>query len=67
MLFFQIHGTSRKKDRVYTEDIFYGKGKALNEVPPEVLANDIAERKSENPLAYRNNQNVNELTEKDLK
>lgn len=44
---------------MYTEEIFYGKGKELNDVPKDVLMNDIAERNSENPLAYRNNTNVN--------
>lgn len=33
----------------------------------DVLAKDLAERKSENPLAYRSNCNENELSEKDLK
>lgn len=57
----QLHGTYRRKDRVYGEDIFYGKGLALDEVSKEVLAKDIAERNSENPLAYKGNVNVNVL------
>lgn len=61
-----MHGTYRKKHRVYTENIFYGKGKALNEVSAIVLAKDLAERKSENPLAYRANYNENDLTENDV-
>lgn len=64
---FQLHGTYRLKNRVYREDIYYGKGKALDEVTPEELARDIAERKSENPKAYRSNSNENDLTEEDLK
>lgn len=56
-----MHGTYRRKDRVYGENIFYGKGLALNEVSKEVLLNDIAERNSENPLAYKENINVNQL------
>lgn len=63
----QLHGTFRRKNRVYGEEIFYGKGKSLNEVSSEILAKDLAERKSENPLAYRNNYNENDLTEEDLK
>ena len=27
----QLHGTYRRKDRIYTEDIFYGTGKKLSE------------------------------------
>ena len=63
----QIHGTYRQKDRIYREDIFYGKGKALNEASEAELARDIAERRSENPLAYDNDKNTNELTNDDLK
>lgn len=63
----QLHGTFRRKNRVYAEDIFYGKGKALTEVSEETLLRDLAERKSENPLAYREKYNVNNLTEEDLK
>lgn len=61
MLALQLHGTYRRKDRVYGEDIFYGKGLALDEVSKDVLAKDIAERKSENPLAYKGNVNINVL------
>lgn len=64
---FQLHGTYRRKDRVYSENIFNGKGKALNEASPEELARDLAERKSENPYAYRSNSNENALSEQDLK
>lgn len=63
----QLHGTHRRKDRVYSENIFNGKGKALNEVTPEELAQDLAERKSENPYAYRSNSNENALSEQELK
>jgi len=61
-----LHGTYRKKDRVYTEDIYYGKGLAFDEVSKDVLVNDIAERKSENPLAYTDNVNVNDLDLSDI-
>ena len=27
----QLHGTYRRKDRIYTEDIYYGQGKKLSE------------------------------------
>lgn len=63
----QLHGTFRQKNRIYSEDIFYGKGKALNEVSAEVLERDLAERRSENPQAYRRNINENELTESDIR
>lgn len=61
-----MHGTFRRKDRVYTEEIFSGKGKAFNEVSADVLANDLAERKSENPHAYRSNQNDNDISDLEL-
>lgn len=62
----QLHGTYRRKDRVYTEDIFYGKGKELTEATAEELKTDIEERKSENPKAYRGDKLVYILTDKDL-
>lgn len=40
---------------------------ALDEVPEEILLKDIAERKSENPQAYKNNVNINELTDTEIK
>lgn len=48
-----IHGTYRRKDRIYREDIFYGSGKAFDEATPEELINEMEERNSENPSAYR--------------
>lgn len=63
---FQLHGTFRNKYRVYSEDIFYGKGKALDEVTEEERQRDLAERKSENPLAYRGNVNLNELVDTEI-
>lgn len=50
---FQLHGTYRRKDRVYTENTFYGKGKSIAEATPDEIKADIEERKSENPKAYR--------------
>lgn len=50
---------------MYSEDIFYGRGKALTELTEEERLLDMAQRKSENPRAYRNNVNVNELADGD--
>ena len=63
----QLHGTYRQKDRIYREDIFYGFGKKLDEANFDEIEKDIAERQSENPLAYTNNKLDFELTDKDLK
>lgn len=38
---------------MYTENTYYGDGKRLDEVTQEELKADLAERESENPLAYR--------------
>ncbi|XP_058453028.1 uncharacterized protein LOC131431370 [Malaya genurostris] len=59
-----LHGTYRRKDRVYSEDIFFGKGKSFDQVSKEQLLVDLAERKTENPKAYR--ENVNEYEVSDL-
>lgn len=59
----QLHGTYRRKDRVYDENIFYGQGLPFDQVSEEVLLNDIAERNSENPLAYKTNTNENALND----
>jgi len=64
---YQIHGTYRRRDRIYREDIFYGRGKALQEATEEEIKSEIQERESENPLAYRNNEMVYKITDKDLK
>lgn len=64
---YQIHGTYRRRDRIYREDIFYGRGKALQEATEEEIRSDIQERESENPLAYRNKEMVYKITDKDLK
>lgn len=64
---YQIHGTYRRRDRIYREDIFYGRGKALQEATEEEIRSDIQERESENPLAYRNKEMVYKITNKDLK
>lgn len=65
--FFQIHGTYRQKNRIYKEDTFYGKGKLITEASEKELEEDLAERRSENPLAYRSNKLEFELEEKDLR
>lgn len=49
----KLHGTYRRKDRVYNEDIFYGVGKAITSATKEELEADLEERNLENPLAYR--------------
>lgn len=48
-----MHGTYRRKDRIYNEDIYYGTGKAVEAASSRELAADIEERELENPLAYR--------------
>lgn len=63
----QIYGTYRRKDRIYREDLFYGQGKALSEVTPEEMAEELEERNSENPLAYTTNVMPYELDETDIK
>ena len=67
VVFLQIHGTSRQKDRIYREDIYYGQGKALADASETEIQNDIGERRDENPLAYEDNQLIFDLSEKDLK
>ncbi|KAJ8957184.1 hypothetical protein NQ318_007746 [Aromia moschata] len=62
----KIHGTYRRKDRVYREDIFYGKGKVFQELTESEIKDEIQERRSENPFAYRGNKlkyelNINEF------
>jgi len=63
----KLHGTYRQKDKVYREDIFFGKGKNLNDCSKEELKEDLKERESENPLAYRGemkDEQVNEIKAK---
>ena len=64
---YQIHGTYRRRDRIYREDIFYGRGKAFQEATEEEIKSEIQERESENPLAYRNNGMFYKITDTDLK
>ncbi|XP_057663211.1 uncharacterized protein LOC130898155 [Diorhabda carinulata] len=63
----KLHGTFRLKDRVYREDIFFGNGKAIQEVSEAELLEDIKERQSENPLAYKNNKLDYELSPAQIK
>ena len=63
---FQLHGTYRRKDRIYHEDTFYGQGKSISEATEEELKQDITERVSENPLAYSGNKLHYELTEDEI-
>lgn len=62
-----MHGTYRRKDRVYREDIYYGSGKAFTQTTAEELKTDMEERLSENPLAYRENKLEFKLTDSDIK
>ena len=63
---FQIHGTYRQKDRIYREDIFYGHGKSLSDASNEELQDDVAERTSENPIAYQGNKLHFELSNQEI-
>lgn len=49
----KIHGTYRQKNKVYREDIFYGKGKDISSCTQSELIEDLSQRESENVLAYR--------------
>ncbi|XP_068248441.1 uncharacterized protein [Palaemon carinicauda] len=49
----KIHGTYRQKNKIYREDIFYGKGKDIDSCTQSELQRDLSERESENILAYR--------------
>lgn len=53
----RLHGTLRQKDKIYREDIFWGKGKDIKEASPEERDADIGERMDENPLAYSDGRN----------
>lgn len=63
----KLHGTYRKKDRIYREDLYYGQGKALDEASKEELEQDIQERESENPLAYGENKHEFALNKAEVK
>ncbi|XKL68970.1 hypothetical protein PGB90_006739 [Kerria lacca] len=53
----KLHNTYRKPDRVYNENIFYGKGKPIDEINQEELENEIMERKTESITAHDDNFN----------
>jgi len=57
----KLHGTYRQKDKIYRENIFYGKGKSVTEATKTELAEEMAERQSENPLAFDDNTHQFEL------
>ena len=57
----------RQKDRIYREDIFFGKGKSLSEATHDEIQQDNTERISENPLAYTGNKLQFELSEQEIK
>merc|ERR1711894_387144 len=63
----KIHGTYRQKDRIYNEDTFFGQGRALADASETEIQNDIRERRDENPLAYKDNILINDLSDHDLK
>lgn len=65
--FAQLHGTYRRKDRIYREDTFYGQGKALAEATKEELAQDLQERHLENPKAYRDDKMEFAMSEEEVK
>ncbi|XP_046614818.1 methylsterol monooxygenase 1-like [Neodiprion virginianus] len=62
----KIHGTYRQKDRIYTEDTYYGKGKLISEATKNEIEADMEERDSENPLAYRDNKLIYKISKKEL-
>ncbi|XP_063227314.1 lathosterol oxidase-like [Bacillus rossius redtenbacheri] len=62
-----IHGTYRRKDRIYTEDTFYGQGKSLKEASKEEIITDLKERESENPIAFRGNYDGFKISQEELK
>ena len=66
-MYLQLHGTYRRKDRIYHEDTFYGQGKSLSEATEQELQKDLSERVSENPLAYSGNKLHFELTDAEIK
>nr|XP_045614083.1 delta(7)-sterol 5(6)-desaturase erg32-like [Procambarus clarkii] len=59
----KIHGTYRQKDKVYREDIYYGKGKELIQCTRKELTEELEERESENHLAYRGPQRDDQVKE----
>ena len=63
---FQLHGTYRKKDRIYRENYYYGQGKSLAEADAKELAEEVEERKSENPLAFDSNKHEFELKKEEV-
>merc|ERR1711976_955288 len=63
----KLHGTFRRKDRIYREDIFWGHGKDLKEATADEIAQDVTERVSENPLAYANDTYAYSLEDSDIK
>ncbi|TRY76780.1 hypothetical protein TCAL_14769 [Tigriopus californicus] len=62
----KFHGTHRRKDRVYTEDIFWGTGKEMDKLSPQEIQADLAERNAENPLAYHDNKMAFRLSQSEL-
>jgi len=63
----QIHGTYRRKDRIYREDTYYGRGKDIKEATAKEVADDLHQRTTENPLAFRSNKREFDLTTEEFK
>jgi len=63
----KLHGTYRRKDRIYREDIFYGQGKSIDEASAHEIKQDLSERLSENPKAYSGNVRHFDLNEDEIK
>uniref|UniRef100_A0A8D8U009 Probable Delta(7)-sterol 5(6)-desaturase n=1 Tax=Cacopsylla melanoneura TaxID=428564 RepID=A0A8D8U009_9HEMI len=59
----KIHGTYRKKDRIYREYLFSGKGKPIHEATKEELVEELEEREAENLNAYRKTGYEKEFSE----
>ncbi|XP_048517537.1 delta(7)-sterol 5(6)-desaturase erg32 [Dendroctonus ponderosae] len=62
----KLHGTYRRKDRIYNEELFYGTGKSVDTASSNELKTDLEERMLENPLAYRAEMPY-KLTKKEIK
>ncbi|XP_065201271.1 lathosterol oxidase-like [Planococcus citri] len=48
----KIFGTYRRPDRVYNKDIYYGRGKPIDELTMEEIKTEIEERENEIPRSF---------------
>ncbi|XP_054268752.1 uncharacterized protein LOC128990419 isoform X2 [Macrosteles quadrilineatus] len=63
-----LHDTYRRRDRIYKEDIFYGRGKPIAEATSKEIEEEVKSRESENINAHRYINpilNTSELIEED--